>query len=199
MIGRARLSARVERLFAIAAHLDPDPEHALQVTWLASRLFDELRPEHGLGAAERELLLAGGVAHDVGWSISGSRHHKHSAKLIGEMELPDFSARERAVIVALARYHRKALPRDKHRVFDALGEADQETVRRLAAILRVADGLDRSHGNVVRNVTVQRGPDGLRILAHAIEDPADELWAARKKADLFKAVFGPVTIEAAQA
>lgn len=199
MIGRATLSPRVQKLAAMAAGLDPDPEHALQVTWLASRLFDEFGPEHGLGPEERELLLAGAVAHDVGWGISGTRHHKHSARLIEEMDLPEFTERERAVIVALARYHRGAMPKGKHRVFKALSEPDRETVRTLAAILRIADGLDRSHGNVVRNVTVQRSPEGLRILAHALEDPADELWAARKKADLFQAVFGPVIIEAVQA
>jgi len=199
MIGRAVLSARVRRLAEIAARIDPEPEHAVQVTWLADRLFDELRPEHGLGPAERELLTAAGVVHDIGWSISMTRHHKHSARLIEEMHLPDFTDREQAILAALARYHRKAVPKKKHPTFGKLSSGDREMVRRLAAILRVADGLDRTHDDVVRNVTVERGPEGLRILAHIIEDAGAELWAARKKADLFDQVFGPVSIEAVQA
>ena len=199
MIGRAVLSPRVKDLATVAEQLDPEPEHAAQVTWLASRLFDELAPEHGLGIDERELLLAGGMVHDVGWGVSMMRHHKNSARLIEEMKLPAFTDREQAIIAALARYHREALPKKKHRIFGTLKKRDRKAVKAMAAILRVADGLDRSHDDVVRNVTVERGPDGLRIIAHVTEDAGAELWAARKKSDLFEAVFGPVEIEAVEA
>ena len=197
MIGRATLSARVRRLAAIAEGLDPEPEHAAQVTWLAGRLFGELAPEHGLGPDEFELLLAAGVVHDIGWSVSPVSHHRSSSQMIEEMALPDFTDREQAIIAALARYHRKALPRKKHRIFGGLKKRDRRAVRKLAAILRVADGLDRTHDNVVRDVSVERDDEALRIVAHVTEDAGPELWAARKKSDLFEDVFGPVEIDCA--
>lgn len=196
MIGELERSPRVERLAQMVGPSDPEPEHAAQVTWLAGRIFDELEAEHGLGAAERELLLAAGVAHDVGWSISGTDHHKHSARIIEEMDLPEFSPRERWIIAALARYHSGALPQEEHRVFGRLDETDRELVRLLAAILRVADGLDRTHAQVVREVTVRRGPEGLHVVVEASGGAEAELWAARKKADLWEEVYGPVVIEA---
>ncbi|MCD6361275.1 MAG: HD domain-containing protein, partial [Armatimonadetes bacterium] len=155
MSGRTELTPRVARLATIVEDLDPEPEHSAQVTRLAAALFDALRFEHGLGASERELLLAAGVLHDIGWSVSATRHHKISARLIEEMDLPDFDDRERAIIAALACYHRKALPKKKHRIFGNLSGPDRRVVRSLAAILRVADGLDRSHGGVVQDVSVE--------------------------------------------
>ncbi len=194
MIGRAMLPPRVREIAAAALAMEPEPEHARQVTWLAGRLFHHLRVEHGLTDPERELLLAAALLHDVGLGVSVTGHHKHSARLIETMALPGFDAREQTMIAAVARYHRKALPKKKHRLYGSLSKVDREIVGKLAAMLRIADGLDRTHDDVVRDVSVVRGGEALQIRAHATEDAELELWAANRKADMFAEVYGPVEV-----
>ena len=193
------LPLRVAALTALAERCDPDPQHAAQVTRLAAQLFDRMRDLHKLGPPERELLLAAGVLHDIGYQISATSHHKNSARLIEEAELPGFSDRERLMIAALARYHRKAMPRATHRIFSRLEPRERETVRRLAAILRVADGLDRMHEDVVSDVNIRQA-GGVHVIEVAARGDATwELWAARRKSDLFEQVYGPVEITTAPA
>lgn len=189
------LSARVAGLVPIAQQFDIEEEHAAQVTRLAAALFDQLAPYHGLGEEWRELLLAAGVLHDIGLCVALQQHNKHSRRLIQQTPLPGFKKRERRIISLLARYHRGAPPSEKHRRFAALRGRDQEAIRRLAAILRVADALDRTHANVVQDVKVERESDGFRLLVFANSDARWEVLAAQKKGDLFEQVYGSLRIE----
>ncbi|MFL6103441.1 MAG: HD domain-containing protein [Actinomycetes bacterium] len=135
-----------------------DEAHARQVTTLALSLFDQTSALHGLGPAERGLLEVAGLLHDVGYAISESDHHKHSLYLIRNADLDGFSARERDLVANIARYHRKALPADRHAEYMALDDDDRTLVRRLAALLRLADGLDADHFQVVE--AAHRGRPG---------------------------------------
>jgi exopolyphosphatase/guanosine-5'-triphosphate,3'-diphosphate pyrophosphatase len=117
-------------------------------------LFDQTAALHGLGPAERGLLEVAGLLHDVGYDVSQSAHHKHSLYLIRNADLDGFTSRERDLIANVARYHRKALPADRHAEYMALDDADRTLVRRLAALLRLADGLDADHFQVVEAATV---------------------------------------------
>jgi exopolyphosphatase / guanosine-5'-triphosphate,3'-diphosphate pyrophosphatase len=123
-----------------------DEPHALQVARLALQLFDATRRLHRLGSRERELHEFAALLHDVGRSVSASKHHRHSSYLIRNGALEAFAPEEVSVIAAIARFHRGAIPRLSHEEIAQLPSGVRAAVLRLAAILRVADALDRSHG-----------------------------------------------------
>jgi exopolyphosphatase/guanosine-5'-triphosphate,3'-diphosphate pyrophosphatase len=176
-----------------------DEAHARRVTALALSLYDQTGALHGLGPAERGLLEVAGLLHDVGSAVSQSAHHKHSLYLIRNADLDGFTPRERDLIANVARYHRKALPADRHGDYMALDDADRTLVRRLAALLRLADGLDADHFQVVEAATVVDQDDFLRLELRARDTPDLDLWAAERNGDLFELEFGrrvePVAVE----
>ncbi len=167
-----------------------DEPHCRQVTALALSLFDQTADLHGLGPAERELLEAAGLLHDVGYAVAQSSHHKHSLYLIRNADLDGWSERERLLMANVARYHRKALPSARHDDYMALADADRVLVRRLAAMLRVADGLDADHFQVVEEVRVVDEGEALRLELRARDVPDLDVWAAEQNADLFEQELG---------
>ncbi|MGB4582010.1 MAG: Ppx/GppA phosphatase family protein [Coriobacteriia bacterium] len=161
-----------------------DVAHAEQVCRLALQLFDELRELLGLADADRPLLEAAALLHDVGYHISYEQHHKHSYHLISHAALPGFGADERRIIAAVARYHSGSLPKTKHEAMQGLDTDDRRRVSRLAALLRTADGLDRSHGQRVSEVRASLR-DGQVTLTISGRAPLDiEMYAGERKADL---------------
>jgi exopolyphosphatase / guanosine-5'-triphosphate,3'-diphosphate pyrophosphatase len=164
-----------------------DEAHCRQVTALALSLFDQTVALHGLGPPERELLEAAGLLHDVGYAVAQSSRHKHTLYLIRNAALDGWSARELLLMANVARYHRKALPSSRHADYMALEEPDRVVVRRLAALLRVAEGLDADHFQVVEEVRVVDEPPSLRLELRARDEP--DLWSARQNADLFETEF----------
>ncbi len=186
---QTRRRASVE---ALAGAHDPEPSHSKQDARLSLRLFDETRGLHGLAETDRELLKAAARLHDIGWSISpdGSQHHKHALRMIRDARLDGFTEEERLIVANVARYHRRALPRPSHKGFAALSPEARSRVERLAALLRIADGLDRTHRSVVRDLTCRIEGDALLIRIVPALSPDAEVAVALKKADLFKRVFG---------
>ena len=164
--------------------------HALQVTRLSLELFDHLAPVHRLGEPERRLLLAAALLHDVGMCRGIRAHHKSSLDLIMAGDLAPLTDRERRVVAAIARYHRKAHPRRRHDHFAALEIADQEVVAKAAALLRIADSLDRAHGNMVNALDIEMSTRHLVIKAIAPRELHFEQVALRKKGKLFEELFG---------
>jgi exopolyphosphatase/guanosine-5'-triphosphate,3'-diphosphate pyrophosphatase len=175
----------------LAERCDDDPAHSAHVAALALELFDALAPIHQLDATAREYLEAGALLANVGLVVAHSKHHIHAYYVIRNSELAGLTDAEIEVIAQIARYHRKSAPKPSHPDFAALPPADQELVRALAAILRVAIGLDRSHQARVRHVRTELGPD--RIVIHVESaDGADtslELYAADERKDLLEAVL----------
>lgn len=163
--------------------------HSRQVAELALRLFDQTEELHRLDATDRELLEYGALLHDIGEHVSAYGHHRHAAYLIVNGQLRGFSPEEIRVLAALARWHRRGEPKSND---DLVGPLDASTlgrVRRLAALLRVADGLDRSREGLVEDVTVQLGPSLVLLGVTPRGDVELELWGARRKRDLFEKVF----------
>jgi exopolyphosphatase/guanosine-5'-triphosphate,3'-diphosphate pyrophosphatase len=173
-----------------------DEAHALQVSRLAGSLFDQLVKVHRMGPAERRMLLAAAVLHDIGAFVGYKKHHKHSLYLIANSEVPELTQRETDIVANLARYHRKGVPAEHHLAFTALPADDRERVVKLASLLRIADALDREHLQAVRGVTAKVTRGGkLKLELDADGDLLLERWALRRKADLFAATFGlPVVL-----
>jgi exopolyphosphatase/guanosine-5'-triphosphate,3'-diphosphate pyrophosphatase len=127
-----------------------DGVHARRVARMAVRLFDELRPLHGLNRDARYWLLCAAILHDIAKGIS--RHHKAAFQIVMSTPHLPFDLRTRRIVGLTARYHRKAMPTVKHSHFSALMIEHREIVRRLAAILRLADALDSGRCGLVRSV-----------------------------------------------
>ena len=185
------LSPKVACALAAAQEHPEELMHLLQVARLSAMLFDALEPLHKMGSWERDLLCCAALLHDVGIAVSFSGHHKHSLRLIQKAELPALTAQERDVVANVARYHRKAKPKAKHKSFARLAEDQQALARRLAAILRLADGLDRAHENAVAHVEADAAsPEHWEIDLYGHGDLGFAVWGAARKAGLFEDVYG---------
>jgi exopolyphosphatase/guanosine-5'-triphosphate,3'-diphosphate pyrophosphatase len=174
---------------------DEHPDHSREIARLALRLFDELRPVLDLEEpdAARELLEAGALLCNVGSFISHSGHHKHSYYVVRNSEhLAGFTDREIELVAQVARYHRKSAPKSKHSEWSALRRDDRELVRTLAAVLRIAIGLDRSHDRRVADVAADVDDDAVRIWLHPRDGTSVELEAhsADLRKDLLEEVLG---------
>jgi exopolyphosphatase/guanosine-5'-triphosphate,3'-diphosphate pyrophosphatase len=164
--------------------------HIEQVARLCVELFNVTRALHGLDGKARELIEYGAMLHDIGWHISRDGHHKHSMYLILHGNLLGFSREEVRIIANIARYHRKAAPNLSHKSFARLSRKAQKIVRVGAALLRIADGLDRSHSGVITGLSSRLTRKRVQITLKARGDAELELWGARRKRSLFAKVFG---------
>jgi exopolyphosphatase/guanosine-5'-triphosphate,3'-diphosphate pyrophosphatase len=169
-----------------------EESHALQVSKLALRLFDSTVELHKLDFVDREYLEAACLVHDVGYYISSSQHHRHSYYVVRNAEILGFSDREIEIIANIARYHRKSHPKLKHENFVKLNKKDQLKVKKMASLIRIADGLDRSHISAVLNIdTVISGEYIIfQIEQKAGVDVTLDVWGAERKCALFEEVYG---------
>ncbi len=182
---------RYRSVLALAEHLRYEERHSRHVARLALSIFDQTARLHGLGAREREYLEAAALLHEVGFFVGNAQHHRHSYYLIRNGHLPGFTEDEKEVLANIARYHRKSHPKPKHEGFSRLDAGDRDRVRGLAAILRIADGLDRSHAGLVGRVSCRI--TGRRVHfrpAARGRRPIDlEIWGAGRKSGLFEEAF----------
>jgi exopolyphosphatase/guanosine-5'-triphosphate,3'-diphosphate pyrophosphatase len=155
-------------------------EHARQVARLALALFDQTQTLHGLGSREREWLEFGALLHDVGVHISYKSHHKHSFYLIRHGDLRGFEPQETEVVALIARYHRQATPKKSHEGFGTLDSSLRKSVRLLSACVRLAEGLDRSHAQLVDTLEIIDRGDDLLLRIRAGGDAELEHWAAQR-------------------
>ncbi len=181
---------RMDAAIRLMQQFDSEPAHALQVAKLALELFDQLAFVHGLRQSQRELLEAAAYLHDIGWSRGAKAHHKSSMQMILDSPLPGWTREEILLIANIARYHTKAIPKPSHEMFAALSEANQEIVCKLAAILRVADGLDRSHEAIVQGLQCRREDDQFKLTLFCRGRLGAEQYGFERKRDLFESVFG---------
>ena len=183
-------AARDEAL-AFMRELELRPVHVEHVARLATQLFDQLFDLHGLGPRERVLLEAAAWLHDIGQGQDplAEGHHKRAARLIRQRPWVHFSPPEVELIAQVARYHRKAMPETAHDEFRALDPRNRRIVQCLAALLRLADSLDRSHHQAVRDVRVEIRPNQLLFRLDASEPILREVTAAHAKGDLAVVVF----------
>src|SRR5262249_44248233 len=163
--------------------------HAAHVARLALEIFDHTHSLHQLTATEREWLQYGPPLHELGCYVGYSRHQRHSYYLITHGDLPGFSADEVEVIASVARYHKGGGPKARHENWQRLNPYLRPVVEKLAAMLRIADGLDRSHRQLVTEVGCRVRPRRVDFSVTARADCEAELDAARRKADLFERVF----------
>ncbi len=185
--------AEDDKLLVAALHLGRryhfDERHAVQVTDLATQIFDATQSLHGLGAKSRMMLKVASLLHDVGDFINPQAHHKHSQYVIENSDLMGVTPEMRAVIALVARYHRRGTPAVRHAAFRSLSPDYRERVRKLTAILRIADALDRAHLGKARMRRVDAQKNALVLEVESDQDLALEVWTVERKADLWREVF----------
>ena len=186
---------RDEAIERLAAACSGELEHGRQVARLAGRIHEQLAESLSLVPGDRTLLEIAARLQDVGYVINYDQHHKHSYHLIRNSRLPGLRPHEVELIANVARYHRGALPRRKHKNLARLSSADQQRVQRLAAILRLAGGLDRSRTQQVRDVIVAVADGRVVMDVVADQEPQADIWGAQRRTELFEKAFGlPVEI-----
>jgi exopolyphosphatase/guanosine-5'-triphosphate,3'-diphosphate pyrophosphatase len=187
---------RRRSVFELAERCNYWPEHSQHVARLSIGLFDQTRAIHGLTDREREWLEYAAILHDIGVHISYEGHHKHSYYLVKNGDLRGFEPDEIEAIALVARYHRQATPKRRHDGFLELRRRTRRIVRTLAAILRLAESLDRSHAQTITGFELHdRGDDDLLQL-RTTGDAELELWAAARHAAPFERLTGkPLRIE----
>jgi exopolyphosphatase/guanosine-5'-triphosphate,3'-diphosphate pyrophosphatase len=167
-----------------------DEAHGTLVARLAVKLFDDLAARHRLGPRDRILLHAASLLHDVGDFVRYESHHKHSYYLIANSDLMGVTPAERAIVANVARYHRKSVPQLDHDNFRALSREDRGKVKAMAAILRLADALDREHRGKISEVLGRVDGETLVLEVSGARDRELEEWTVRAKAGLLKDAFG---------
>ncbi len=166
-----------------------DLSHTLQVTRSSLMLFDALKPLHKDGELERHFLECGAMLHDIGWMQGWKGHHKNSLKMILENKKLPFSNKEKLIVGSIARYHRKSLPDVSHDHFAALSPGERKMVSRMAALLRIGDGLDYAHSEHIKNISCIINTSDVIIQCHVSAYSNEEEKQAYQKADLFEKVF----------
>ncbi len=189
---------RTKSVLSVARRYNYDRAHSHHVAMLATTIFDGARAIHQLGDAERRLLQYAALLHDAGHYIAHNNHHRHSLYLIKHSEMPGFTGSEIAMLAVVVRYHRGSVPkknidkraRREHEDFLALDANQRETVLQLGAMLQIADALDRSYQQLVSHARCDVKGSEVLISVRGEGDCELELWAADRKAKLFRDVFG---------
>lgn len=205
MRSRARHADVLAQVHDFARRAACEQPHSAHVAALSLDLFDRLRrvdrfaPLLTRRRDSRLLLECAAHLHDAGCLVEYPAHHRHSQRMILHADLPALTGERRRVVAAVARYHRKSGPPDEprpgHEPYFALPPDRREQIKALASVLRVADGLDRAHRQVVVGTELVLRGDDLAVLARVAPDADPEavrlgISAARSKGDLLESVFG---------
>jgi exopolyphosphatase/guanosine-5'-triphosphate,3'-diphosphate pyrophosphatase len=192
--------ARERSVRELAERSHYEEPHSKHVQKLALQLFDSIGQRLGCSPDDRRLLSDAALLHDIGYHISYDKHNKHSYHLIQHADLLGMTPAEQVMAANVARYHRGAEPKKKHANYGGLEKPMRATIKRLAAILRVADGFDRGHANAVAEIRVRWLDRALRLTAVPARQGANlrlEIWGASRKSRLLSEIAGvPVEIVA---
>ena len=187
---RTRLSRDQRReVEEVGRRYGVDLNHARKVAEIGNLLFGALQSLHSLPSGCGKLLEAAAYLHDVGHYISGISHHKHSYYVVSNSDMAGFTDRERFLIAALCRYHRKALPNPVHGVYQALSTEERRTLLMLIPILRLADNLDRSRDQRIQAIDCHLRNGDVVLHVRARGDIDLEQWGAERAGEAFQQIY----------
>ena len=181
---------RAESLEQVCQKYLYDAPHAYHVSQLALNLFYQLNDLHKLSDKYASILHAAAMLHDIGLFIAEPKHHKHSYYLIKSSGIASFDKLDLDVVANIARYHRKGHPSQKHLGFSQLSPANQDVVRKLSAILRIADAFDYKHDQKISALTcAMKKTKAITVTASGSANIDDEIAWASHKGELFEEVY----------
>jgi exopolyphosphatase/guanosine-5'-triphosphate,3'-diphosphate pyrophosphatase len=175
---------------SIAEKYGVDLKHAIHTRQTSVRLFDELAVEHSLDKRHRLLLEVAALLHEIGTFVAGRAYHKHSFYLIANSEISGLTQEELQLVAHVARYHRRSRPKPAHIEYMALPRERRMTINKLAALLRVADALDASRTQHVRNINCVLSDEYLKIITPTTADISLEERMLAMQGDLFEDIYG---------
>ena len=194
VVARPRTATFQEEVMQAAGEIGirykTDRKHANHVANFAQQLFRELQHLHALEPRYELVLRVAAVLHEVGMFISPREHHKHSLYILLQTEIFGLSTTERELAALLARYHRRYNPEPNHPHFSDLSREQRMIVFKLAALLRIADALDRSHAQRIKTIILRPEGSRLTILTPGVEDTTIEQIAINSKCDIFREIYG---------
>lgn len=164
-------------------------DHARKVADVANHLFVALHPLHRLPLGCGKLLEAAAYLIDIGHYVSSVSHHKHSYYVVSNSDMAGFTTRERFLIAALCRYHRKSLPNPVHGIYQALSAEERHMLMFLIPILRLADNLDRSRTQLIDGVECRLRDGEVVLQVRARGDIDLEQWGAERAGEVFHQVY----------
>lgn len=176
------------RLIEIGNKFNFEERHSICVTNLSKLLFNKLKKELNLKDKDYHLLEASAILHDIGAYISFSKHNLHSYYLIINSDLSGFNTKQKQLIAIISYYHRGSLPKKSHKFYQKLSQKNKERVKKLAAILRIADALDRSHRSFVSDIELKIYNDRIEIFAISQKETFLEIKASNVKKDLLEKI-----------
>ena len=193
-LGQRPAGADVAQALAASHQLGPkydyDAQHARKVADLALQLFDQTQPLHKLSVQHRLLLESAGLLHDIGKFINFSNHHKHSHYIISSSRLVGLNDNQKAIVAAVARYHRKSPPSLTHNFYRELSPADRTVVDKLSALLRLAETLDAEHDCKVDSLQVKLAKNKIFLSLKGQGDLLLERWSAEHKGQYLDRALG---------
>lgn len=181
---------RRRSVFELLRKCDWHEAHSTHVANMALKMFDILKEKLALEDSDHELLEYAAYLHDIGYYISHSKHHKHALYIIRNSTLKGFREEEIEIIANVARYHRRSTPKKRHLQYWKLAPTVRKRIKKLSGILRVADGLDRSHYQNVQELNLEIHDKELLFKIKVQSDPQLEIWGAQRKAHLLREVTG---------
>jgi len=165
-------------------------EHARNVVHIAQLLFTALQPLHHLPPAAGKLLEAAAYLIDVGHYVSNTSHHKHSYYVVVNSDMPGFTERERLLVAALCRYHRKTLPSAMHNSYQTLTADERRMLLLLIPLLRLADNMVRSPKERIEKLECRTQNGDVLLLVHSNDDIDLEQWGAERASETFQQIYG---------
>jgi exopolyphosphatase/guanosine-5'-triphosphate,3'-diphosphate pyrophosphatase len=176
---------------ALCRKYNMDMSHVEQVARLSMTLFEDCKPLLGLKTQDSLYLLLAAYLHDIGMFIYNRAHHKHTEYIISNLSLFRLTQNEIKVIACIARYHRRKVPAGTHLLYQSLPKDKQILVLKLSALLRIANALDRCHGQKVKKIELQRSPSqDITLTAHVEGNFLNEKLDFQEKKDIFEEISG---------
>ena len=167
-----------------------DKKHRHHVCKLAEELFDQLAPLHKLSAHDKLLLRVAATLHEIGTYITQRQHHKHARYIISNTDIFGLNSTDVDIVSLLVSYHRHELPSLEDPDYRNLSQEERLRVSKMAALLRIAVGLDRAHAQRLTSIKIEVTPHALLLKAKGVLDTTIEEIALTGKADLFEQIFG---------
>lgn len=177
-------------LYGILNSLNCNIGHAEQVYKITLDLFHALKPLHNLNDSYLNILKTGALLHDCGKSISYLQHHRHSFYIILNSYINVLNHKEllmSASIAAMHRFNNFQVPITQFS--SIINKLDYKAVTQIGALLKIAEGLDRSVISAVKDVEVSFNDEAVEIYLHSPLNLDVEIHQALRARDFFKEVY----------